>query len=627
LHLERSISSQATLVDQDPRTACQIRREIHSQPTRTMGLHEMIHHYVEAGILLFLDLLAGLLTSEETSRSMPRTSGSAGASSEHDKFSDGHRTDEAAKGSDPAKEAFEAFGMSLDEARSDPIMARERLVKERRRLSRLYHPDRNLDNLEHATEQMKQLNACYEICRKELDAFEGGEQEVEISERDPSGHESSESADGGDDFTADDGDGEQFCDAMRTEREMKRQQREARRNRMRETKTEDGRAEKEYANEIRRQEEAIHVEFHRLYQQRGSLVSSPRSSRPRAINPWQAHILWGREVAKAQRQGMKSNAPPPPPKPTHHTLDGSMHYLAVAIRVGATDMALSHFWHEMILLHSRRLRPHQTQHWLSPSEMHGLSSMAANEFLDSDDNTIFHYASYYENESLFNNIMVRVGPHFVEALMRPNVRGQIPADFCVVCNDAKFKARIDAATAQARRVVRERQLSTKLRNGAKAARDILRRVDPYRVVHHGVAVGLGPVLFHHGWIISATPVLLQKSNMSYFAIHSALSLLHRLVPAWAVFFLAVPTWIYVLVALAAVIPKVRERIGRASQRHYNELAQLLRRADELSRAHSLFACMAKKGMTASQQECFDLLAYSTVWWVASRVSVRSFDQV
>jgi curved DNA-binding protein CbpA len=592
-----------------------------------MGLHEMIHHYADAGILLFLRFLSNLLTSEETSRSMPRTSGSIGASSEHDKFSDRHRTEEAAKGADPAKEAFEAFGMSLDEAKSDPVMARERLVKERRRLSRLYHPDRNLDNLEHATEQMKQLNACYEICRKELDDFEGGDQEEKRSERDPSGHESSESDDGGDDFTADNGDGERFCDAMRTEREMKRHQREERRSKMRETKMEDERAEKEYANEIRRQEQAIHVEFHRLYQQRGSPVSSPGSSRPRVINPWQAHMLWVREVAKAQHQGMKSNAPPPP-KPKHHTLDGSMHYLAVAIRVGATDMALSHFWHEMILLHVRRLRPHQAQHWLSPSEMHDLSSMAANEFLDSDDNTIFHYASYYENEKLFNDMMVRVGPHFVEALLRPNARGQIPADFCVVCNDEKFKARIDAATAQARRVVRERQLSTKLWNGAKAARGILRRVDPCRVVHHGVAIGfVGPVLFHHGWNISAIPVLLRQSNTSYFVIHLTFSSLRRLVPIWAVLFLALPTWIYVLMALAAVIPNVRERIGRALQRYYHELAQLLSTADELSRTHSLFACIAKKGMTSSQQECLDLLAYSTVWWVASSVAVRSFEHI
>ena len=141
-----------------------------------------------------------------------------------------------------------------------------------------------------------------------------------------------------------------------------------------------------------------------------------------------------------------------------------MHYLAVAIRVGATDLAVSHFWHEMILLHLRLLRPHHTQHWLSPSEMHDLSSVAAGVCLDADDNTIFHYASYYENEPLLNDVMIRVGPHFVEALLRPNARGQIPADFCVVCNDAKFKATIDAATAQARRVVRERQLSTKFQS-------------------------------------------------------------------------------------------------------------------------------------------------------------------
>jgi hypothetical protein len=198
-----------------------------------------------------------------------------------------------------------------------------------------------------------------------------------------------------------------------------------------------------------------------------------------------------------------------------------------------------------------------------------------------------------------------------------------------VSNDAKFKARIDSATAQARRVVRERQLSTKLWNGATAARDILRRADPYRLLHHAVAVGfVGHVLFRRGWLISALPVILQSSNASCFAIYAASSLLPRLVPARDAVVLALPRWAYVLMALAAVVPQMRERIGQASRTFNRELAQQLSTWDELGRTHSLFACVAKKkGMATSQRECIDLLACSMVWWVASTIAMRCFERM
>jgi hypothetical protein len=144
-------------------------------------------------------------------------------------------------------------------------------------------------------------------------------------------------------------------------------------------------------------------------------------------------------------------------------------------------------------------------------------------------------------------------------------------------------------------------------------------------VHHAVAVGfVGPVLFRRGWLISALPVILQSCNASCFAIYAATSLLPRLVPARDAVVLALPRWAYVLMALAALVPQMRERIGQASRTFNRELSTW----DELGRTHSLFACIAKEeGMTTSQRECIDLLACSMVWWVASTIALRSFERM
>jgi hypothetical protein len=333
----------------------------------------------------------------------------------------------------------------------------------------------------------------------------------------------------------------------------------------------------------------------------------------------------------------------PFPKPLQATLACNPNYVAAAIRVGAADVAREHVvtrpydaLYDITRVGSldrrRRHRP--------PTEADMMRSYlsVAKEPIDEDKNTIFHYASNYEDRDLFEFLMARLGRFYKGALLKENIWGQIPADFSAVCKDPAFKERIDAATEHARNSGRGRHAAKGpasckagthatptdvwLRQAAEWAEPLLHFADWFRVVRFLLSVRfVGPVLFRHGTVVSLVPfAVLQQSSVAIIAMYAALGLSRKVLrvayeqgpemvrlPGWVVV-------VCVVVAAAAALPCV----------HHTLLRRIgtIEKVSLLRNVHSRIATT----FPPSQLECIELATYCALWWAASNLLVPGMSE-
>jgi hypothetical protein len=223
-----------------------------------------------------------------------------------------------------------------------------------------------------------------------------------------------------------------------------------------------------------------------------------------------------------------------------------------------------------------------------------------------------HYASYYENTVVYSYLMMYVGPFFPDILLEKNIRGQVPADFCAVASNPSFGDMIDAATAQARKIVDDRRPSAKLRK-------VLRAADAYRIAHLASAAALvGRAIMGRGWLLSLFVALaFRGKSRSLFAAHGALKLLPPLVSAWHLGWPpSLPSWVYLLAAGVILLRAVRKKVFEAILACFMTMMRRLEAPWPKSRLGPLTA----KVLTESQMECLELLVYSVTWYAASTLA-------
>jgi hypothetical protein len=233
-----------------------------------------------------------------------------------------------------------------------------------------------------------------------------------------------------------------------------------------------------------------------------------------------------------------------------------------------------------------------------------LIKMVLTRGLDDDGNTTMHYVSYYENDVLFILLMMELGPFFVDVLLHENIRRQIPADFCAVCNSGTFKDRIDIATRQARKVVNDRRLSAKVWK-------FLQAMDLFRVAHFaGSVVLIGRTAFQRGWLLSIILAFSSRSHCIFcIASHAVLSHVTPSVSATDIgLALLVLIWLCFMVAGVFGLKETGFKVVRIARRGVSTIKRLGQAIDELL----LLPWFSSIARTESQKACIELLVCSAV---------------
>jgi hypothetical protein len=550
---------------------------------------------------------------------------------------------EAQSPEDALGKAFRLFGMTVEEARQDPAAARARLLRERRNLSRQHHPDRNLDNSEEATYQMQHVNSCFDACCKELDALEGCTDPRDETE-----------AEGRADHRASNPPQDRPADSARQQPSARASgiDGEEARRAYHKRRLEENQRKREQRRKEREEERAWQREFDRQFREVRAEVH--RASQQERQDPGAAYAAWKAEVKQILTWWTPSEVLTVP-KPIQTTMGSNPKFIAAAIRVDAADVAreevVTRAYNALYELMDRRDAYYydwvdRRLRYKQPTEADMMRSYlsVATEPLDEDKNTIFHYVSIYEDRNLFEFLMSRLGRFYKAALLKENIWGQIPADFCAVCQDRSFKERIDTATEHARKSKHPRsaaegrqpkdasfktvdlvtQAYCWLRQAAAWAEPILHRADWFRVVRFVLAVRfVGPLLFGHGWIVSLAPfVALQQSSVAVLAMYAVLWLARKVLLYVAYDqgppMLLLPGWMYALVAIPFLFRGTRSLAVAALSYAHGAFVGLIMTLEKVSLCRNVPSRIAAQ-ISPSLLECIELATYSALWWAACHV--------
>jgi hypothetical protein len=500
-------------------------------------------------------------------------------------------------------------------------------------LSRQHHPDRNLDSSEEATYQMQHVNSCFDACCQELDALEG-RTDAKDEER------------GADAGAPNAPPGRATNSARQPPVRASGVAGEEARRAYHKRRLEENQRKREQRRQEREEEREWQWEFDRQYSEARS--EAYRASQQERQDPRAAYEAWTAEV-RGILSWWTPNEVLPVPKPIHSTMDSNPVFVAAAIRVGAADVAREDvvtraydalYYKTLYASMDRRTR------YKPPTEADMMRSYlsVAKEPLDEDKNTIFHYISNYEDRDLFEFLMARLGRFYKGALLKENIWGQIPADFCVVCKDRAFKERIDMATEHARKAAkgargRHARDSSPCTTGTRAtptndwsrqaaawAEPILHRADWFRVVRFVLALRfVGPLLFGHGWIVSLAPfAALQQSSVAVLAMYAVLWLARKVLLYVAYDegppMLLLPGWVYMLVAIPLLFRGTRSVAVAALSYAHGAFVGLIMTLEKFSLCRNVPSRIAAQ-ISPSLLECIELATYSALWWAACHVLI------
>jgi len=312
----------------------------------------------------------------------------------------------------------------------------EELKKSYKKLSLRYHPDRNGGSKE-SQNQMQILNACMDLIERDLAGVSDEDEENDDNEhRQDDGKEDQEDP------------REKYMRMRREmqeemEKEMKRQQEmkdnfEAckekdsvectKKSKLLRLDTLDGRQE---ANE------AFARQVRQTQNQKARESSATEKSKANNMDDIDDHHEEKPPTAPSEETKNKTNA-----KPRYEIMDCNSNDFAVALRMGMPDIAINllqdqiqkFFQEASINMHFEEKKKSSQQlrlEWLQQP-------------LDMDNNTILHYAIYYESFQTMKTIfqVSAKDGHIDAVILQPNLHGQSPLFFAEIVKDPSILALI-----------------------------------------------------------------------------------------------------------------------------------------------------------------------------------------
>jgi len=394
-------------------------------------------------------------------------------SSEYSRSSDGdddEDDDEHFNNSSDDKAALEA-AFKYFEIDSPEEATREAVKKKFRRLSLVHHPDRN-NQSEESVKEMQRINRFYELLEQEFDEREGKDspQDSTDTPEEPTADDNTQ-PDPNDPSEPGISQEERKRRRKVRKRQRKKQRQQARKHEMKEQEKRRQEMEKEMHREweeARRKAEEFQKQQKKTKQENERKVMQEHLDtewgRCRARETWKSKI-------EAIEKGEDSSETRATDKPPNSIMDCSTDDIAIALRLGAPDVAIELIQENiqsfMAYLINGIIRRNFLQGNLhkAPTEEDQLDMKyqvyrsILLEPLDDDGNHVLHYAAYYEDNEMLSYLTSqahRLG-HFAEYITSTNDHGSNIMDFCVGSSNSGFKNRVDAFYKEGRKAMQEKE--------------------------------------------------------------------------------------------------------------------------------------------------------------------------
>ena len=297
----------------------------------------------------------------------------------------------------------------------------EEVKKRYKRLSRMYHPDRNLGN-ESAVGLMQKLNACMDLIQQHLENKLNGEEEnkeeVAVPVPTPEDRDSTNQGVGR---------------TKKAERAAKRKEREAMRQQMKEEMLQEQKRQRDLMKEIRRERNKV----------RANAVQFTDREQKEA-----AHCRFN-EILELASEGETLDS-----KPKNLVMESCEHNLVIALRMKSIKLFIDMLNEELDCRVQPRLRhferlmregliAHVTEADLA---LHEIRTQLMTQGLDADDNTILHYAVYFEFPDAIRCLchMASQDEQLEKVLLRKNCYEQIPNTYATIATDPAIQSCMQA---------------------------------------------------------------------------------------------------------------------------------------------------------------------------------------
>jgi len=367
-------------------------------------------------------------------------------------------------------------------------VTQEELKKNYKKLSLRYHPDRNGGSKE-SQNQMQMLNACMDLIGREL---AGVSAEDEENDAENGGNEDQEDP------------REKYMRMRREmqeemEKEMKRQQEMrdnfeankekekvecAKRSKALKLDTPDGRRESNqaFAREVRQTKEQQTTE--------SSSTERSKTNKTNMDDIDDHHEEKPTPTSPSEENKNKTDA-----KPRNEIMDCNTNEFAVALRMGMPDIAINllreqiqKFFkeasHNMYFEGKKKSDEQLRLEWLQQP-------------LDMDENTVLHYAVYYESFQTMKTIcqVVAKDRHIDAVVLQSNIHGQSPLFFAEIAKDPSILSLVKSQMHLSEQIKQRTQLIPALKSACKRFFAIFRHLSLVTTLSTALAFYIARVVF------------------------------------------------------------------------------------------------------------------------------------
>jgi curved DNA-binding protein CbpA len=397
----------------------------------------------------------------------------------------------------------------------EPPVTMEQLKKQYKRLSLRYHPDRNNGSQE-AHELQQKLNASFDLIQQALEGKKAEEQDDDIPS---SSYEEQNMQSEEEEPEVEPRQHQQHSNHKKNRRNHPKRGKTSKRQRKR-----GNRRQQEMRQQMERemdQEYQRWQTFKIKVQEEQDKIRRETSQRLDAEQRQAASRLFMNRVTAHDSHSNNPNVE----KPKNYIMEACTDSLAVAIRLGMTELMLQLLNEESDIYVQKNLKALHRQALLEErtipvtAETLGLKEIRLRimiQPLDDDGNTILHYAVYWEQPSIIRSL-VHMAQHDVvldRMMLATNVHGHTPSDFANVAIDPSIVPLMQSQQSLAKIYQEQTKIGPAAVKAGKDFATILRNVDWATTLHSILGYWVGAWGFRLHWIfcILGVRILQNKSR-------------------------------------------------------------------------------------------------------------------